>query len=542
MRAAILIEGSQLPAWIWSLFAEAGRRHELIVMSVPVTRRAPWSESSRGFGARLFRIDARRTRTDVSVLHPSGSPPPLSLRILDTLPSSAELAALDAAILVNATGLPSEDLAARYPTLRFGVCAIQIDGRNAYEVRFPGLAGQVFGNSVQTVALTAWRGRTSVELGRAETRIHPTSPALNADSATRSARSLLEMALTKLERNPDRGLENLFPPSSGATPRPPSAGALARAAVSTAAQTLRNRARPIEQDQWSVGLLPRRVSGRDPNEYAGLRWLDPGPDMFLADPFLFEQDGRRLIFLEQFPYVSGKGRIAVVEWHRDGSLGDLRVVLETPHHLSFPLVFETDGRHFMLPEQAGRQCVVLYEATDFPWAWREARVLLPDFAGIDPVLFVRDGRWWLFVTSGEHLNQDNNLHLFSAQSLMDRFEPHPLNPVQLGLASSRMAGQVFERDGRLFRPSQCCSRRYGGSLAINEIMELGPDRYREVVVAEIGPIPESPYPLGLHTLNFGSDATVVDGLRRVRVPSRPKSVECRARLSVQSEAEHLVSA
>jgi len=49
---------------------------------------------------------------------------------------------------------------------------------------------------------------------------------------------------------------------------------------------------------------------------------------------------------------------------------------------------------------------------------------------------------------------------------------HPKNPVKNDLTSSRPAVTMFERDGKIYRPTQNCSNSYGGSIVINCVTEL----------------------------------------------------------------------
>jgi len=65
----------------------------------------------------------------------------------------------------------------------------------------------------------------------------------------------------------------------------------------------------------------------------------------------------------------------------------------------------------------------------------------------------------------------------------------------------------------LYRPAQDCSRRYGGAIAINRIVDLSERRFREEPVLTLRPSPGSAWPDGVHTINSLDGVTVVDGLR-----------------------------
>jgi hypothetical protein len=270
--------------------------------------------------------------------------------------------------------------------------------------------------------------------------------------------------------------------------------------------------------QWSIGITSAAPASIDSRHLANARWLTPDSSRFFADPFPIEHQGRKYIFFEELPFSSQKGRIAVIELLPDGTLTAPRTVLETGFHLSYPFVFEEQGKLYMLPEQSSTGRIALYEAVSFPGVWKEVKVLVEGFAGIDSSLLRHRGRWWLFTSLGEHGNQDNNLHIFHAKGLWDRFEPHPLNPVKMDISSSRMAGKLFFDGETLVRPAQNCSNRYGGSVVFHEITGLSEKHYEERALREVLPSPESPFGLGFHTVNSTGSFTMVDGLRALDTP------------------------
>ena len=71
------------------------------------------------------------------------------------------------------------------------------------------------------------------------------------------------------------------------------------------------------------------------------------------------------------------------------------------------------------------------------------------------------------------------------------------------------------RGGRLLRPTQDCSVRYGYGIVLNEITRLTPCEFEEHEVDEILPEWRSGL-LGTHTLNASERFEVIDGLRYAR--------------------------
>jgi hypothetical protein len=88
-----------------------------------------------------------------------------------------------------------------------------------------------------------------------------------------------------------------------------------------------------------------------------------------------------------------------------------------------------------------------------------------------------------------------------------------MNPVKTDVRSSRPAGAFVRVDGELYRPAQDCALRYGSAIAINRVVALDEQRFREEVAFVLRPDPNGPFPDGMHTINGLGDVTVIDGQR-----------------------------
>lgn len=75
---------------------------------------------------------------------------------------------------------------------------------------------------------------------------------------------------------------------------------------------------------------------------------------------------------------------------------------------------------------------------------------------------------------------------------------------------SRMAGDVFTCNGKLYRPAQVCIESYGDAVSLQEVIyERGKFRFNELRRI-YSPSPR--YDLGFHTFNVYNGHIVVDGL------------------------------
>jgi hypothetical protein len=194
-----------------------------------------------------------------------------------------------------------------------------------------------------------------------------------------------------------------------------------------------------------------------------------------------------LLFVEHIP-PGGKGRIACSELGSNGNWTVPKTVVQADYHLSYPFLFEWQGQVYLMPETAENQTLELYRAVEFPWRWTLDRVIMQQAAAVDGTIAAFDGRYWLFVNMATLAGQyDAELFLFHADSPLGPWRPHPGNPVVADVRRARPAGSLLSIDGKLIRPSQDCSVRYGYALVWNQVEVLSTTDYRERPVGRLDP-------------------------------------------------------
>jgi hypothetical protein len=269
-------------------------------------------------------------------------------------------------------------------------------------------------------------------------------------------------------------------------------------------------------DQWSLACrIHPGADGPDPAMHR-FKLLQPPRDRFWADPFPVAAGDRYFVFVEELPYATNKGHISVLELDRTGALQGVERVLDEPHHLSYPFVFEWRGEYYMAPESGAQRRVELYRAERFPGGWTPHEVLLDGVYAVDPTLVAVDGTWWMFVNIGVEgtLNYDE-LHAFHAPQPFGPWTPHRANPVKSDVRNARPAGRLFWWNGDLYRPSQDCSGLYGSAIVFNRVTRLTPSEFEETPVSRLEPR-WAPNLLGAHTINAAPGITVTDVLVRRR--------------------------
>lgn len=246
--------------------------------------------------------------------------------------------------------------------------------------------------------------------------------------------------------------------------------------------------------------------------------IDPPLDRFWADPFVLYRDGKYYVYFEELIYTEDRGRIMLLVLDEEGDYSPPVPVLERPYHLSYPFLLEHGGELYMIPETAQNRTIETYRCTRFPDVWEPHATLMDDVCAVDATLFEHVGRWWLFanIVENEGASSWDELFLFHAESpLSTEWTPHPCNPIVSDVSSARPAGELFRRNGRIYRPSQDSSRRYGYGMKLHEITDLSPERYAETCVEQIEPKWGKEL-LGTHTLNHRGRLTVIDVLQRRR--------------------------
>ncbi len=176
----------------------------------------------------------------------------------------------------------------------------------------------------------------------------------------------------------------------------------------------------------------------------------------------------------------------------------------------------------MIADTPGMKRVEVYRCGHFPDQWSFHKVIFEsDQLVSDPVVTFWGGKWWLFCSMApEGCWNRADLHLFYADHPFGPWTSHLRNPVKIDVRSSRSAGNIITKNGRLYRPAQDCSERYGYAISINRIDELSMLQYKETTVARILP-GFGKHALATHTINQVDDLYVIDALFRERKPIRP---------------------
>lgn len=166
-----------------------------------------------------------------------------------------------------------------------------------------------------------------------------------------------------------------------------------------------------------------------------------------------------------------------------------------------------------MPESNETNKVVLYRFNEEKLTLEEDCILLEGFPIVDATLYHYDNKWFMFLVNQR--KSHTHLELYHSDSIKGPYFPHENNPVMVDCSKARPAGNIFNYEGKIIRPSQNCTNHYGQSITLEEIELLNTKQFLTKPFGTIQPIKNSDYNKGIHTINSADNITVFDGKRFV---------------------------
>ena len=197
---------------------------------------------------------------------------------------------------------------------------------------------------------------------------------------------------------------------------------------------------------------------------------------YCADPFLFRWDESNWLFYETLDR-NGKGVLGCFK-ERDGKWVQQGKILELPCHLSYPQVFEENGRVYMIPESfnCGNGEVSLYEATHFPFGWEKCATLIPG-GYVDSTLLRKDGHYYLAC---DLIYPKEKAELWHSENLFGPWTQHPQSAnISQSARLRRCGGAFLHEGGKFYRIVQDCNGAYGKRVYKVPVEDISPCVYRE---------------------------------------------------------------
>lgn len=239
-----------------------------------------------------------------------------------------------------------------------------------------------------------------------------------------------------------------------------------------------------------------------------------------ADPFLFEYHGKLYLFAEIMPYRTGRGYIGYCEYD-GGNFGPWKTAVKEKWHLSYPDVFEWNGKIYMLPEQYQSGEIALYECIDFPSRWKRLAPLVKGGQYADSTVLFWNGRVWLFT-----LCMNPKKHSEGKLLRAELFSPEKLGEFEVideeGGLYKRPGGRFFMRNDKTYRVAQNCEGEYGRGLIYYLVGKCDGEGYEErkekciyPQSIALGKMNKEKGYIGIHTYNECGGMKVIDLKQKV---------------------------
>ena len=121
-------------------------------------------------------------------------------------------------------------------------------------------------------------------------------------------------------------------------------------------------------------------------------------DYWYADPILLEYGNKIYLFTEAFSEKTSKGKLAISIYDSSSEEFSMpQVIINRPYHLSYPEVFENNGKVYMIPETSQNRTLELYEAEDKDLlSWKKNGVLLDKCFLADTTVLKENNRILLY--------------------------------------------------------------------------------------------------------------------------------------------------
>lgn len=239
-----------------------------------------------------------------------------------------------------------------------------------------------------------------------------------------------------------------------------------------------------------------------------IKWMKHGyKDRWFADPFIVdESESEYIILAEEYLRDTRCGRLVRITVSKDNCrLLKNETILDIGTHLSFPNTIKINDKTYLYPENAASGATFYYKYDQEILG----RKLLINEKLADAVIFEHDNVFYLLATVGKECN-GNKLIVYKSNLPLEGFVRSQEIIFKDNVA--RMAGNIFQRDGRFVRPAQICNNDYGEGISLQELtVKDGLISLEEFTRM----FPSSKeYPNGFHTYNvWRENKVVIDGYK-----------------------------
>ena len=268
----------------------------------------------------------------------------------------------------------------------------------------------------------------------------------------------------------------------------------------------------IFEEYWNIALINHSDSNKTISSDKFL-WIKHNyKEGWFADPFILSIESNIIkVLVEEYNYKSKKGRIDCLYIDLTTfELKNIKVILETKTHLSFPAIFRTNDKLYIYPENSEEGNLYIYEynlATD---ELINKNLILKE-AIVDGIIKEIHNNYYLFATKP---TDNNSLIIYKSNTLLDEY--NYIGMLKTKDFTARGAGDWIVSQDLIIRPSQDCKKRYGNGLVFSSIEIDANDQITLDEIIRFYPKSTDDFDLGVHTFNTYKGWSIVDGYKYKR--------------------------
>lgn len=254
------------------------------------------------------------------------------------------------------------------------------------------------------------------------------------------------------------------------------------------------------------------------------RQLRPTWREWYADPIIYTQGKKTYVFMEVYDRLDCRGCIGVSELDDGGRLTRPVRIIEEPFHMSFPMVFDYDGRTYMIPETIEGGALFIYRMEESVYQWKQVR-RLEELAGcVDSVVYSDDQSGDINIFTCKS-NEENGLLTGLRRYVLEggidgecKDRSETLNEgYRQYRYDMRNGGPLIRLDGELYRVIQKSTEYiYGESIELRRAL-IGANAYTEEYAGSISlddiavtTLPLTTHRVGIHTYGCGGGIEITD--------------------------------
>jgi hypothetical protein len=265
----------------------------------------------------------------------------------------------------------------------------------------------------------------------------------------------------------------------------------------------------IKETKYNIGFVDGSIQSVLDGKEVKINWLKhPYKDRWFADPFILDvTEDDIIVLVEEWYDPIKRGRISKLIIDRKSyELKTLKVMIDEGFHMSFPAITRKKDGIYIQPECGLTRGLMEYKYDETSDSFLAGRIIseLPLADSVRTNLFGTD---MMFSTKLPDAN-GKELGIYEWDNTMRQYKIK--NYYYFDENISRMAGNFFRYNNKIYRPAQVCIKSYGDAVSLQKVTLDDKGWNFEEIRRIYSPHPD--YDLGFHTFNTYKDVIVVDAL------------------------------